>query len=264
MWTPFPAGKRRNSYTTLQRKVQKLKKTSHNPNHSDSCVSHHTVRFVQTHTHTQIQWSFWSFLQIKNYLVYEWKNAAFGSPTNVLITENMGASFYPGKQPSGCGYCCSSLVSTLAGFPQSDWSGVWGLIYFFCPIAREPKLTPLPAWPLFPPLYFIALSDSSRFLHAKGNTDSHGAWTVLLRSVQLTVGQLLNTPLFWWNIHVGTIDCETWYCLLLLTVPSLTISWKTCSCSIHCTVFRPQARIKNLSHSTAHCITVTMRLTEVN
>lgn len=89
-------------------------------------------------------------------------NAALRSSTNVLITEKMGASFYSGKQrctslPSGYGYCCCSSVSTLAGFPQSDWSGVWALIYLFCPIVREPKLTPLPAWLLFPPLYFIAL-----------------------------------------------------------------------------------------------------------
>lgn len=69
-WMPFPAGWRKSGYTTLWSlkefalgEVYKPNKKSDNPDHSDSCVSHHSMRLVMTHNcRAQTQWSFWCFL----------------------------------------------------------------------------------------------------------------------------------------------------------------------------------------------------------
>ena len=191
-WMPCPAGWRGSGYTTLpspkefiQGEVHKLNKKSENPDHSDSCVRHHSLRLAMTHARAQVQWSIWSFLtELVALNVSEpwWRNPKEGNTEKFLdvsVTWSWDQTFILiispcTPLPSGYDYfhCCS--VSKLAGIPKSDRRGVWGLIYLFCPIVWEPELTPLAARLLFPHVCFSALYVSLWFVHGRGNTDLNG------------------------------------------------------------------------------------------
>lgn len=66
-WTPCPAERKRSGYTNREFAQGEVHKINKKADHSDSCVSHHSLRLGMSHTRAQIQWSFWCFLQIMHF-----------------------------------------------------------------------------------------------------------------------------------------------------------------------------------------------------
>lgn len=131
-WMPCPAAWRGSGYTTLpspkefiQGEVHKLNKKSENPDHSDSCVRHHSLRLAMTHARAQVQWSFWSFLtELVALNVSEpwWRNPKEGN-TEKFGNLELRPDFYSYNQPL---------------YPSAFW--LWLFPLLLClEVGRHPK-----------------------------------------------------------------------------------------------------------------------------